>query len=63
MFGYFPRWGRRLNRTSPRGAAFGVGDRQARRVVSALIGKGILISDSTRAPSSYIEISVLYGGS
>jgi Fic family protein len=37
----------------PRGDAarvVGTGDRQARRVVSALIGKGILISDSTRAP-------------
>ena len=37
----------------PRGDAAGVvgtGDRQARRVVSALIEKGVLISDSARAP-------------
>jgi Fic family protein len=37
----------------PRGDAAGVvgtGDRQARRVVSALIEKGVLISDSVRAP-------------
>jgi hypothetical protein len=37
----------------PRGDAGGVvgtGDRQARRVVSALIEKGVLVSDSARAP-------------
>ena len=37
----------------PRGAAAGIvgtGDRQARRVVSALVGYGVLVSDSTRAP-------------
>jgi hypothetical protein len=28
----------------------GTGERQARRVVSALIDKGVLISESTRAP-------------
>ena len=37
----------------PRGDAAGIvgtGDRQARRVVSALVGYGVLLSDSTRAP-------------
>ena len=37
----------------PRGdaaAIVGTGDRQARRVVSALIERGVLLSDSTRAP-------------
>ena len=37
----------------PRGdaaAIVGTGDRQARRVVSALIERGVLVSDSTRAP-------------
>jgi len=37
----------------PRGDAAGIvgtGDRQARRVVSALIGRGVLVSESTRAP-------------
>jgi Fic family protein len=37
----------------PRGAAaaiVGTGERQARRVVSALIERGVLLSDSTRAP-------------
>jgi Fic family protein len=37
----------------PRGDAAGIvgtGDRQARRVVSALIERGVLLSDSTRAP-------------
>jgi hypothetical protein len=37
----------------PRGAAAGIigtGDRQARRVVSALIERGVLLSDSSRAP-------------
>jgi hypothetical protein len=37
----------------PRGDAAGIvgtGDRQARRVVSALIDRGVLVSDSTRAP-------------
>lgn len=28
----------------------GTGDRQARRVVSALLERGVLLSDSTRAP-------------
>jgi len=32
------------------GAVVGTGDRQARRVVSALIEKGVLVSDSVRAP-------------
>ena len=37
----------------PRGdaaAILGTGDRQARRVVSALIAQGVLTSESTRAP-------------
>jgi len=37
----------------PRGDAAGIvgtGDRQARRVVSALLERGVLLSDSTRAP-------------
>jgi len=37
----------------PRGdaaAAVGTGERQARRVVAALIGRGVLASDSPRAP-------------
>ena len=37
----------------PRGDAAGIvgtGDRQARRVVSALIERGVLISESSRAP-------------
>ncbi len=37
----------------PRGDVAGIvgtGDRQARRVVSALVGYGVLVSDSTRAP-------------
>jgi predicted ArsR family transcriptional regulator len=37
----------------PRGdaaAIVGTGERQARRVVSALIERGVLISESTRAP-------------
>jgi hypothetical protein len=37
----------------PRGdaaAIVGTGDRQARRVVSALIDRGVLLSESTRAP-------------
>jgi hypothetical protein len=37
----------------PRGDAAGIvgtGDRQARRVVSALIDRGVLVSESTRAP-------------
>jgi hypothetical protein len=37
----------------PRGdaaAIVGTGERQARRVVSALIEQGVLISESTRAP-------------
>ena len=37
----------------PRADAAGVvgtGDRQARRIVSALIEKGVLVSDSARAP-------------
>ncbi len=37
----------------PRGdvaSVVGTGDRQARRVVSALVGYGVLVSDSTRAP-------------
>jgi hypothetical protein len=37
----------------PRGAAaaiVGTGERQARRVVSALIERGVLLSESTRAP-------------
>jgi hypothetical protein len=37
----------------PRGDAAGIvgtGDRQARRVVSALIERGVLLSDSRRAP-------------
>ncbi len=37
----------------PRGDAAGIvgtGDRQARRVVSALVEYGVLVSDSTRAP-------------
>jgi Fic family protein len=32
------------------GAAVGTGDRQARRIVSALLGKEVLVSDSPRAP-------------
>jgi hypothetical protein len=37
----------------PRGDAAGIvgtGDRQARRVVSALIDRGVLVSESSRAP-------------
>jgi hypothetical protein len=37
----------------PRGDTAGIvgtGDRQARRVVSALIDRGVLVSESTRAP-------------
>ena len=37
----------------PRGDAAGIvgtGDRQARRVVSALMGRGVLLSESSRAP-------------
>ena len=37
----------------PRGDAAGIvgtGDRQARRVVSALLERGVLLSESTRAP-------------
>jgi hypothetical protein len=37
----------------PRGEAemvLGTGERQARRVVSALVDKGVLVSDNTRAP-------------
>ena len=37
----------------PRGdapSAVGTGDRQARRIVSALIEKGVLVSESSRAP-------------
>jgi hypothetical protein len=41
----------------PRGgdaAIVGTGDRQARRVVSALLERGVLLSDSTRAAASRI---------
>ena len=31
-------------------AIVGTGDRQARRVVAALLDKGVLVSDSSRAP-------------
>lgn len=37
----------------PRGDAdtlLGTGERQARRIVSSLLGKGVLVSETTRAP-------------
>lgn len=46
----------------PRAAAAGVvgtGERQARRVVSARIEKGVLVSDSTRAPLRLVFLAAL----
>jgi hypothetical protein len=39
-----------LYRGGDAAAILGTGDRQARRVVSALIAQGVLTSESTRAP-------------
>jgi hypothetical protein len=46
----------------PRGEAagtVGTGDRQARRIVSALIDRGVLASESTRAPLRLAFLAVL----
>jgi Fic family protein len=52
-----------LNRGElPRGEVSGIvdtGDRQARRVVSALVDRGVLVADSTRAPLRLVFPAVL----